>query len=232
LLLFDPHSIDKQSLSSKWHKALDKAGASIQVWPIKATELPRWITQRITAAGMTIDNEALQLLSDRVEGNLLAAVQEIEKLKLLADNTQITADTVAMAVADNARYSVFGMGDATLEGKTRESLHMLHGLRSEGAEPAVVLWTLTRDIRTLYDAQLECEQGQSPRQALSARRVWASRLPLMQTALSRHDSNSLAQLLEQAALTDGSIKGFAAGSPWDRLEKLVVSLSTSERLIA
>lgn len=224
VLLIISGKIDKQSTNSKWHKALDKAGATVQIWPVNAKDLPRWLQQRVRAAGMSIDKDALQLLCERVEGNLLAAVQEVEKLKLLADNGQITPDTVTAAVSDNARYNLFDMADNALKGDACGSLKMLHGLRGEGTEPAIALWALLREIRTLYEVSMECEQGQSPQQAFSSRRVWKSRMGLMQGALARHDKHSLGLLLEQAATVDGSIKGFASGKPWDNLEDLITNL--------
>jgi DNA polymerase-3 subunit delta len=224
VLLIVSGKIDKQSTNSKWYKALDKAGATIQVWPVDAKNLPRWLQQRVRNAGMSIDNDALQLLCDRVEGNLLAAVQEVEKLKLLAADTRITAQIVTEAVSDNARYNVFEMADHALHGNASASLRMLHGLRAEGSEPAAVLWVLARELQTLYEVQLGCDRGQGAQQALSARRVWQSRMPCMQAALSRHDSNSLSLLIEQAVQVDGSIKGYAGGRPWDNLERLVLGL--------
>jgi DNA polymerase-3 subunit delta len=224
VLLIISGKIDKQSTNSKWFKALDKAGVVIQVWPVDARNLPRWVRQRVSAAGMNIDDEALQLLCDRVEGNLLAASQEVEKLKLLASDSRITARAVLDSVSDNARYSVFELADKALQGDAAGSLHMLHGLRGEGTEPAVVLWSLTREIRTLYEVQLDCPNGQGVMQALNARRVWKNRISLMQSALARHNPRSMAQLLEQATKVDGSIKGFAGGRPWDNLEDLVLGL--------
>jgi len=224
VLLIISGKIDKQSTNSKWYKALDKAGVTIQVWPVDAAELPRWLQQRVRNAGMSIDADALQLLCERVEGNLLAAVQEVEKLKLLATDSRITTETVTEAVSNNARYNLFGMADSALKGDATTSLRMLHGLRAEGTEPPVVLWALAREIRTLYQVQLNCDRGQSPKQALSAHRVWNNRMPLMQAALARHDTRSLSGLLEQASAVDGSIKGFAGGKPWDRLETLVTAI--------
>jgi DNA polymerase-3 subunit delta len=208
VLLIVSGKIDKQSTNSKWYKALDKAGVTVQVWPVDAKNLPRWLQQRVRNAGMSIDDDALRLLCERMEGNLLAAVQEVEKLKLLAADSKITMQTVTEAVSDNARYS----------------LRMLYGLRAEGTEPPVVLWALVREIRTLYEAQLDCDSGQSTQQALSSRRVWQNRMPLMQAALTRHNTHSLSLLLEQAARADGSIKGFADGKPWDNLSRLVITL--------
>jgi len=227
VLLVVSGKIDKQSTNSKWYKALDKAGATIQVWPVDAKNLPRWLQQRVRNAGMSIDSDALQLLCDRVEGNLLAAVQEVEKLKLLATDTRITARTVTDAVSDNARYNVFDMADHALGGNASASLRMLHGLRAEGSEPSAVLWALAREIQTLFDVQQDCDRGQSPQQALAARHVWQNRLPCMQAALARHDTTSLSRLVEQAVQVDGSIKGFAGGRPWDNLERLVVQLCRS-----
>ena len=225
VLLVIAGKIDKQSVNSKWYKALDKAGTTVQVWPVKSAEMPRWLQQRVRAANMEIDRDALQLLCQQVEGNLLAAVQEIEKLKLLADDTRITVNTVTNSVSNNARYNLFDMTDNALKGDAAGSLRMLHGLRGEGTEPLVALWALTREIRTLYEAKRDCDKGQKPQQALTTRRVWKSRMPLMQSALLRHNSDSLSLLLEQAALVDGNVKGYASGNAWDNLEQLVTSLS-------
>ena len=225
VLMLVAGKIDKQSTNSKWYKALDKVGATVQVWPVGAKDLPRWLQQRVANAGMQIDRDAVQLLADRVEGNLLAAVQEVEKLKLLAQNNHITAENVTQSVLDNARYNLFEMTDAALNGNPGNSLKMLHGLRGEGSEPAVILWALAREIRALYEVQVECDRGQNPQQALTAKRVWNSRMGLMQAALSRHTLESLGALLAMASKTDGSIKGFADGNPWDNLEDLMLALA-------
>ncbi|MEM9257581.1 MAG: DNA polymerase III subunit delta [Pseudomonadota bacterium] len=228
VLLIIAGKVDRQSTKSKWHKAVDAAGATLQVWPVDAKNLPRWLQQRVQAAGMKIEREALELLCDRVEGNLLAAVQEVEKLKLLAEGGTVTADTVTTSVSDNTRYNVYDLADRVLDGNARGGLRMLHGLRSEGTEPAVALWALSREIRTLFQARQQCDAGARPQQALAALGVWQKRLPLMQSALNRHSGESLTDLLERAATVDGSIKGFADGKPWDHLESLVVKLALAE----
>lgn len=227
ILLVIAGKIDKQSTNSKWYKALDKAGATISVWPVNARELPRWLQQRVQAAGMSIDKDALHLLTDRVEGNLLAAVQEVEKLKLLATDGRITALTVTEGVSDNARYNVFAMAERVLDGDATAGLRMLHGLRGEGTEPPVVLWSIARELRTLYAARLACDIGQNAQKALQDRGVWNSRMPMMSAALQRHTQGSLSALLQQAATTDGSIKGYADGKPWDNMEKLLLGLAGS-----
>ncbi len=225
VLLVVSGKIDKQSTRSKWYKALDDAGATVAVWPVGAKELPRWLQARLRAAGLDIDRDALQMLCDRVEGNLLAAVQEVEKLKLLAENGRISAQTVTAAVSDNARYNPFELADAVLQGDAGASLRMLHGLRGEGTEPPVVLWALNRDLRTLYEARLACDAGERAQEALESRGVWKNRMGGMNAALSRHSTASLTALLVQASTTDGSIKGYAGGKPWDNLENLLLGMA-------
>lgn len=229
VLLIISGKIDKQSTNSKWFKALDSAGGTIQVWPVDAQQLPRWLEQRISGAGMTISSDALNLLCERVQGNLLSGVQEIEKLKLLAKDGKISAETVTDSVSDNARYNLFAMADSAVQGDAAASLRMLNGLRGEGSEPTVVLWALTRELRTLYEIQTACDNGQDMQQAMRAQRVWNNKLPMVKAALSRHNNASLTLLLALAARTDGSIKGFADGKPWDNLAALVTGLSQPDR---
>jgi len=224
ILLVMSGKIDKQSTNSKWYKALDAAGVTVQVWPVDARNLPRWLQERVNAAGMEIDRDALHMLCERVEGNLLAAVQEVEKLKLLAAGERITTQTITESVSDNARHNLFDMADNALKGDASASLRMLHGLRGEGTEPPVVLWALAREIRALYAIKLDCDAGTPVQKALNERRVWKNRIPLVQAALARHDANSLSLLLDQALAVDGSVKGFAGGKPWDQLEVLVRDL--------
>lgn len=225
VLLIIAGKIDKQSMNSKWVNTLDKSGAIVQIWPIAANELGRWLQQRVGDAGMSIDADALQLLCDKVEGNLLAAVQEVEKLKLLSNDGKITAQTVIESVADNARYNLFEMVDSALRGDTAASLRMLNGLRAEGTDATVALWALSREIRTLNTLNSACLQGENIQQAMRNQRVWNNRMPLIQSAFQRHDSSSMLNLLNLASTTDGSIKGFADGKPWDNMSSLVVALS-------
>ncbi|WP_116367324.1 DNA polymerase III subunit delta [Parahaliea mediterranea] len=228
ILLLVLGKIDKASQNSKWFKAIDAAGAWLQVWEVKPQDLPRWLGQRLEGAGLSADRDALQLLADRVEGNLLAAVQEVEKLKLLAPERHISADTVTTAVADNARFNLFAMVDAALQGDAANSLRMLHGLRGEGTDATVALWALAREIRSLYELQAQCRQGsqqQVLQQAIKQRKLWPNRLGLVQGALNRHNLDALGELLQLAAAIDGSIKGYAQGRPWNGLERLVARLA-------
>jgi len=228
ILLIVAGKIEKQSTNSKWFKTIDQAGAVLQIWPVDARDLPRWMQQRLTRAGLQADGDALQLLCERIEGNLLAAVQEIEKLRLLCKDGRVTLDSVSEAVADNARYSLFGMTDSALAGDTANALKMLQGLRAEGSEATLVLWALSREIRVLYQCRSDMDRGQPQQRVLQAQRIWDSRKPVMAAALSRHTLGDLAQLLHQANIADQSIKGLADGNPWDHLSRLTLDLARGD----
>ena len=226
ILLVVSGKIDKQSQNSKWYKTLDKAGATLLIWPVGAREMPRWLRQRLQGAGLDIDPDALELLSERLEGNLYAAVQEVEKLQLLASNQRVTMATVTTAVLDNARYNLFAMVDTALAGDATAALRMIHGLRGEGNDLVPLLWAVAREVRSLYAMQLDCEAGQPLSRVLNSHRVWQNRSAAVQACLQRHDSNSLGSLLQLGLTVDGSLKGFAEGDPWDQLDRLLLELAS------
>jgi DNA polymerase-3 subunit delta len=223
-LLIVAGRLDRSAAGSKWYKAVDRAGATVQVWPVRPRELPRWLQQRVAAAGMRIDRDAAALLAERVEGNLLAALQEIEKLKLL-DTDHVTLEAVTDSVLDNARYGLFATVDTALAGNAAQALRMLHGVRGEGIEAAAAVWAVGREVRLLHDLCTDCAAGQRPQQALAARRVWKSRLPVLQAALARHDSASSARLLDLAVAADAAAKGYGDGDPWLALEQTLLALA-------
>lgn len=229
LLLIVAGKIDKASTNSKWFKALDAAGAVVQIWPVGVRELPNWMRQRLHSSGLNIDKDALQLLCERIEGNLLAAVQEIEKLKLLAEGEHIDLATVTAAVADSARYDLFGLVDTALAGDARNSLRMLHGLRAEGTDANVVLWGVNRELQTLRNLHRAAQAGEAFGQACKRLRIWDSKARVLQPALKRHNTDSLQRLLTLCLQADGRIKGYATGDAWLSLELLLVTLALGER---
>lgn len=225
MLLVVAGKIDKASTNSKWYKALDQAGVTVQIWPVKADELPRWLERRARSINLAIDREALALLAERVEGNLLAAVQELEKLRLIAGDKTVDAKQVADAVANSARFDTFTLIDVALAGRVEDGLRMLHGLRSEGTQPPAMLWGLVRELRLLRALLQAVAAGRQPMQALNEARVWRSRQPMMQAAMSRHSVASAEALIALAAHIDGCIKGYAQGDPWQHMEWLVLRLA-------
>ncbi|WP_312913769.1 DNA polymerase III subunit delta [Stutzerimonas nitrititolerans] len=229
VLLISLPKLDGSTQKTKWAKALidGKDVQFLQVWPVDAAQLPQWIRQRLSQAGLAADQEAVELIAARVEGNLLAAAQEIEKLKLLTEDGRVTADTVQAAVADSARYDVFGLIDAALQGHPEHSLRMLEGLRGEGIEAPVILWALARELRLLANIAQQYAQGVPLERAFGQARppVWDKRRPLVSKALQRHDVAGWQRLLMAAQLIDEQIKGQAEGDPWIGLSNLCLQLS-------
>jgi DNA polymerase-3 subunit delta len=210
---------------SKWFKAIEAAGVHVQLWPVTVAQLPRWISQRLQQAGLRADSSAVDLLASRIEGNLLAAVQEIEKLKLLAPDNIVSYELMASVVADSARYDVFGLSDKALHGDARAAVKTLQGLKTEGTEPINILWALTRDIRSLVQISLGLNQGKAFDAAARHAGVWDKRQPLMQAALRRMKPAQLQQLLRKANGIDKAIKGMRNAEPWDELLDLVLNLA-------
>jgi DNA polymerase-3 subunit delta len=229
VLLLSLPKLDGSTQKTKWAKALiDGPDAQfIQIWPIEAHNLPQWIRQRLSQAGLAANQEAVDLIAARVEGNLLAAAQEIEKLKLLADGGQVDAATVQAAVADSARFDVFGLIDAALNGEPAHTLRTLEGLRGEGVEPPVILWALARELRLLGGLAQQYSQGVPLEKAFAAARppVWDKRRPLVTRALQRHPASRWNQLLQDAQRIDAQIKGQAPGDPWNGLARLALLLA-------
>ena len=169
---------------------------------------------------------AIDLIVARTEGNLLAAVQEIEKLKLLTNATHLDLATIQSSIADSARYDVFGLVDAALEGDTQRSLRMLAGLRSEGTEIPIILWAIARDIRQLGTLAQQLNQGTPLDRALS--KVWpAARKPLFAKALKRLSGSHWQRLLKDAQLLDEQSKGQASGDAWVGMASLLLKMSGS-----
>ncbi|MGA7802486.1 MAG: DNA polymerase III subunit delta, partial [Gammaproteobacteria bacterium] len=164
----------------------------------------------------------ISLLADRVEGNLLACAQEIEKLRLLQGAGPVDADEVAAAVTDNARFDVFTLVDSALQGGAARSNRILAGLRAEGVEPVLVLWALAREVRTVAAMARDVAGGGRAERVLAQHRVWDSRKPVLKAALGRHSVATWQSLLRECAGIDRVIKGQAPGNPWDELVQLTL----------
>lgn len=229
VLLIICGKVESSSTRTKWYKAVESAGATIPVWPVEPAQLPRWIEQRLRSAGLTASPDAIQLLAERVQGNLLACAQEIEKLALYTEATHIDAEAVAAAVADSARYDVFGLVDQALAGQAAPALRALAGLRGEGEEPPVILWALAKELHVLYRCTEFVEQGQSVDRAIDSAGVWEKRKPVVRQAVQRMSRAYVTKLLTLAQQVDAAIKGVSADDPWLLLDRLVLRLSQSRR---
>ena len=225
LLLIVMPKLDASAQRTKWFKGLEKVSVFVQVWPVSPQQLPRWIGQRLQQNGLRADSQAIEILASRVEGNLLAAAQEINKLKLLANDGFVNAEMMANVVADSARYDVFGLVDKALHSDARAAIKNLLGLKGEGTDATVVLWALTREIRTLAQVAYAINQGQSFDLATKGAGVWDKRKPLIKTALRRLKLQQLQVLLRKANAIDKAIKGMHNADPWNELIDLTLNLS-------
>lgn len=221
LLLVIADQLDRDALKSAWVAAMEEYGVWVQVWPVKIGELPRWIAARMSRHGLQPSADAATLLAERVEGNLLAANQEIEKLALLNAPGAIDEAAVAEAVANSARYDIFQLSDATLDGDAPRALRILAGLKSEGTEPPLVLWALARDVRALWQGEMRARSGSSA----GATPAWPRPSPALERARRRAGRLPLDQLLRDCSQIDRLIKGHAAGDPWDALARMAMTVA-------
>jgi DNA polymerase-3 subunit delta len=218
--------LEWKSTQSKWFGALAAAGVVIQARTVDLAQLPAWIKRRLAAKGFAPDKDALNYLAERVEGNLLAARQEIDKLALLLPAGPLSLDAMRQAVTDVSRFEPEQLQDTVLGADWRRYQRILESLRREGEAPPVVLWQITAAIRLLL--RLKCGLGRHeplPR-LLAAARVWEKRWPLVEAGLKRHDRNRLEQALQSCALVDRQIKGAEQGDPWVSLARISLILAT------
>lgn len=203
---------DRLSATASWVTAIETHGTYVTVYPPDAARLPQWLAGRCERAGLQLDDDALQWLASRVEGNLLAAQQEIEKLALLHGTQRVSLADMQASVADSARFDVWQLAEAVLRGDAARALRTLAGLRAEGTEPTLVLWSLAREIEALVTER-----------AGGGKRGWRppAQLAAFEAALRRLARIPLARLSFRAMRVDRMIKGRMAGDAWDELAQLL-----------
>jgi DNA polymerase-3 subunit delta len=230
--------MDKMSKSSAWFAALESFGVTLQVDPVERAVLPQWIAQRLAVQGQRVaageeGQRTLQFFADRVEGNLLAAHQEIQKLGLLypvdgAGGGVLGFEQVESAVLNVARYDVFKLSEAVLAGQSLRVQRMLDGLQAEGEAEVLVHYTLSEDIRALKRVKDAIAQGRPLPMALREQRIWGPRERLFERVLPRLSDAALSQLLQSAHVVDGIVKGLKQpdwpASGWQALHRLALQL--------
>ena len=174
---------------------------------------------------MKLTPVAVQVIVERVEGNMLAAAQEIDKLHLLFGSKEVDEHAVWEAVSDSARYDVYGLVDVALSGDVNRVTRMVDGLRAEGVEPILVSWALAREVRTLHQMAASVARGVRPEQVVSQARVWPKRKAFVTQGLKRHNVQSWQAMLQRAAKIDRIIKGLSAGNVWDELLQLSLCMA-------
>ena len=224
--------LDMKTKSSAWFSSLDEAGMAVQIDSLDRSYLPSWIAGRLQKQGQSIQGgpegqRALEFIAEQVEGNLIAAHQEIQKLGLLYPAGELSEEQVRSAILKVARYNVFELSEAMLAGDLPRVNRMLDGLKGEGEPLVLILWSVTEELRLLSKLKMASDAGESVQQLLRANRVWGNKERLYPAALKRIQSSRLRQAVQIAAGLDRQSKGLQAaelpGDPWDGL-RLVSNL--------
>lgn len=221
-LIYLPN-IDWRAQKAAWFEALDHAGVTVEAKAVQRKALPQWLAGRLKAQGQDADADALAFIAERVEGNLMAAFQEVQKLALLFPKGPISFEQVREAVLDVARYDVFNLGEAMIEGDAVRLSRMLDGLKGEGAAPPMALWSLSEEIRAIGKLLAGTESGRPLNTLWREARVWgAAHQASMQQNLRRFNASQVTQALRHAAAIDRMVKGLAKGDVWDELLRLAL----------
>jgi len=236
LTLFILPRLDSATKKGAWFGALEQFGVSLQIDSLDRAQLPQWIAQRLKLQNQSVASgqdgqNCLQFFADRVEGNLLAAHQEIQKLSLLYPAGELTHAQVESAVMNVARYDVFKLSEAVLAGQVARVQRMLDGLQAEGEAAVLVHYTLAEDIRALKRVKDAMAEGRPLPMALREQRIWGVREKLFERVLPKLSTARLAQLLKNAHQVDGIVKGLKVADwptdPWQALQRLALRVSSA-----
>lgn len=225
LLLVTLPGLDWSEEKAVWLKALTEAGVTVKPVPPALSELPTWIAGRLGRQQQSADNDGLRFIAERVEGNLLAAHQEILKLGLLHPPGRLSLDQVRYAVLNVARYDLDGLREALLSGDVSRFSRMLDGLRQEGEAPPLVLWAMTEEVRALAHVKAGLAERKPLEGLLKEARVWGARQALFKKALPRIAATQATAAMQLAAKIDRQIKGIGQGDVWDDFLRLGVLLA-------
>jgi len=228
LLILAPE-LERRELQAKWVQELDRIGILLQVQRIQGRYLVVWIEQRLRERGLRPEPGVADLLSERVEGNLLAAAQEVEKLRLLYGEGDLDRERLVSAISDGARYDLFDLPDAALSGDRARVRRIINTLAAEGTAPALVLWALARELRMLAAVSHAAQRGGTAA-ALRTHKVWESRQSRVLAALKRLSTAHLQDLLVRCAAADRTIKGLTTGDPWQALATIADDLAGARQI--
>jgi len=223
LLLILAGKLDKGNRDSAWVRAIESNGAVVTVWPLDAQRLPGWIAQRLSARGLTPEAGVVDLLVWHLEGNLLAAAQEVDKLAMSHGGGAVTLADVEASLADSTRFSVYQLVDTALAGDAAGVRRIFQSLRADGTEPILMLWALVRELRALTQMSQEIRGGKPESAVLG--RVWQNRRALTGKALKRFPVPVWFSLMRRAARLDRIVKGQAPGDRWLEAERLLLAVA-------
>ena len=229
LLVVICERLDGRQRRSAWVSAIERAGASVYAWPVRADQMPGWLARRLRERGLEPSKDAVTVLAERTEGNLMAAAQEVEKLLLIHGPGSVDAEQVRAATASSARFDVFDLPAAALDGDVARVVRVHAGLRELGEEPTLLLWALARDIRVIVDLQAARRAGGKPDDVYRRHRIWKTQQArYWRVALGGGEARWLA-LMERAGAVDAVIKGAGRGRVWDELLQLTVKMAWAAR---
>ena len=217
--------VDWRAQKAAWFGALDAAGTMVEAVQVKRDKLPAWLAIRLKAQDQTADAGTLDFIADKVEGNLLAAYQEVQKLALLFPPGALSFDQIKASVLDVARYDVFDLGGIVISGDALQLTRVLEGLQGEGAAPPLILWSITEEVRAIGRVLAVLAQGRPLQQALRDARIRGPRQQLIERNVGRFTATQIETALVHAARIDRMIKGLARGDVWDELLQLGLHFS-------
>ena len=225
LLIISSGKLEMAQQKSKWFKALDKNGAIIQHWEVQSNQLVGWITGNMTQLGLNSNIEAANAIAYCTEGNLLATMQEIKKLKIAYPDGKINLEEYLEQIDQQSQYSVFGMIDSALQGNTDKVNKIFNSLVDDSVPPVILISSLYREIKNLVTMSIELKTNNSLESILNKHRVWQKRKPLISTALEKHSYYKFQKLLLKLGRIDRSLKGMDNLNVYDELQNVVISLS-------
>jgi DNA polymerase III subunit delta len=223
VLLVITGKLDKTQRESSWVQAIETGGTHVLVWPLDTQKLPAWLMQRFAARDLKPEAGVVDLLAWHLEGNMLAAAQEVDKLAMLCLNGRVARADVEESLADSARFSIYQLVDAALAGEVVAARRILASLRTEGTEPILMLWALARELRTLAQMGQELARGKPESSVLA--RAWAQRRALLGKALRRHPAPAWLAFVRRSAQLDRILKGRETGDLWLELERLLLAVA-------
>ena len=224
LLLLSCGKWDTSLRNSKWATELARAGVLLEIWPVKPRQLPQWIRNRMLVAGLDPAPDAIAMLADLVEGNLLAAQQEIDKLVLLKPGGRVSADDVTCAVANSSRFDAFRLVECVLQGQLGESLRVATGLQRTNVAIQAVSGALYRELTLTDSVRSAVQSGENESSVFGKLRIWPARQAPMRQAVRRLSEFDFGESFRALALIDRQSKGRAPGDPWQTLDRLLCFL--------
>jgi len=226
LLIIITDKLDAATKKTQWYKSINQSGISITIWKLDQKQFLSWIINKLKKCKITLDTEGISLLYDYVEGNLLAASQEIEKLKILYGSVKITTEELLKSITESTEYNVYDLMECALLGDISKIIRILKHLRDEGFEPAIILWAITRELRNLITISLKTQKGEDLEQILQQQRVRPNQKIAIKKVVQEQKLTRLEKILISTSKIDFTLKGAYDGDVWTEIEQILFTIAT------